>query len=65
MVRKYLRIINQQLLPIFFYIKENEICPADISKNNSNCEKQMILLMIPNEEKERWPYLASKIYLYY
>ena len=25
---------------------------AYISKINSNCEKQIILLMIPNEEKE-------------
>ena len=30
------------------YIKEKEICPAYISKNNSNCEKQIILLTIPN-----------------
>ena len=33
-------------------IKEKEICPAYISKINSNCEKQIILLIIPNEEKE-------------
>ena len=33
-------------------IKEKGICPAYISKINSNCEKQIILLMIPNEEKE-------------
>ena len=32
--------------------KKKEICPANISKINSNCEKQIILLMIPNEEKE-------------
>ena len=30
------------------YTKEKERCPAYISKNNSNCEKQIILLMIPN-----------------
>ena len=34
------------------HTKEKEICPADISKINSNCEKQIILIMIPNEEKE-------------
>ena len=34
------------------YVKEKEICPAYISKFNSNCEKQIILLMIPNEEKK-------------
>ena len=38
------------------YIKE--ICPVYISKINFNCEKQIILLMIPNEEKEEWHYLA-------
>ena len=30
------------------YIKEKEICPAYITKINSNCEKQIILLTIPN-----------------
>ena len=30
------------------YNKEKEICSAYISKINSNCEKQIILLMIPN-----------------
>ena len=34
------------------YTKEKEISPAYISKINSNCEKQIILLMIPNEENE-------------
>ena len=29
-------------------------------KVNSNCEKQIILLMIPNEEKEGWHYFAVK-----
>ena len=36
------------------YTEEKEICPAYISKIHSHCEKQIILLMIPNEEKERW-----------
>ena len=40
------------------YIKEIEICPAYISNINSNCEKQILLLMIPNEVKEGWHYLA-------
>ena len=31
------------------YLKENELRPAYISKINSNCEKQIILLMIPKE----------------
>ena len=42
------------------YIKEKEICQDYSSKINSNCEKQIILLMIPNEEKEGWHYLAVK-----
>ena len=29
-------------------------------KINSNCEKQIILLIIPDEEKEGWHYLAVK-----
>ena len=29
-----------------------EICPAYISKINSHCEKQIIILLIPNEEEE-------------
>ena len=47
------------------YIKEKEICAAYISKINLNCEKQIILLMIPNEVKEDWDYLAVKNYLHY
>ena len=30
------------------YIKEKELCPAYISKTNSNYEKQIILLIIVN-----------------
>ena len=35
-----------------FFVKEKEILPAYISKYNSTREKQIILLMILNEEKE-------------
>ena len=50
------------------YTKEKEIPPAYISKYNSAREKEIILLMVPNEEKEgreakskaRWHYLAVK-----
>ena len=50
------------------FFKEKEILPACISKYNSTCEKQIILLMITNEEKEgfedksegRWHHLAVK-----
>ena len=37
-----------------------EISPAYISKNKSNYEKQIILLIIPSEDKESWHYLAVK-----
>ena len=45
---------------MMFYTRKNsqynvstiEICPGYNSKINSNCEEQIILLMIPNKEKE-------------
>ena len=40
------------------YNKEKEILPAYISKHNLTCEKQIILLLIPNEEG--WHYFAAK-----
>ena len=33
------------------YIREKEICPTYISKHNSTRKKQIIILMIPNKEK--------------
>ena len=57
MIGKRLRNITQQLL-LIFYILKKKICPAVTSKIDSNCEKQIIVLMIPNEEKEGWHYLA-------
>ena len=42
------------------YIKEKETCATYISKLNSNCAKQTILLMIPSEEKEGLHDLAIK-----
>ena len=35
------------------HTKEKEICTAYISKDNSTREKEIILLMIPIEEKQR------------
>ena len=58
MIGKRLRKKIQQLLLIFCILKK--ICPAYIPKIYLNCEKQIILLMIPNEEKEGWHYLAVK-----
>ena len=42
------------------HIKEKETSPPFISKINWNCEKQIILLIIPNKEKEGWHYLVVK-----
>ena len=42
------------------YIKEKEMCSGYISNTNSNFEKQVILVKIPNEKKECWCYLAVK-----
>ena len=42
------------------YTKEKEILLAYISKHYSNREKEIILLMIPNEEKEGCHYLSVK-----
>ena len=46
-----------------WYAEKEKIYPAYVSKNNSNHEKQVILLMIPNEKK--WHFLAVKNYQYY
>ena len=44
---------NNLTIPLnILYIKEKETLSANISKHNSTCEKQIILLMITNEEKE-------------
>ena len=52
---------------MFCTLKKKKVCPAYVSKHNSNCEEQVILLMIPNGEKcetksegQRWHYLAVK-----
>ena len=42
------------------HTKEKEIPPAYISDHNSTGKKQIILLMILNEEKEGWHYLEVK-----
>ena len=43
--------------------KKKKIYPVYVSKHNSNREKQVILLMIPNEEG--WCYIAVQNYQYY
>ena len=39
---------NLAIALIILYIKETEIYSGYISKINSNCKKQIILIMIPN-----------------
>ena len=53
MIGKPARKIIQQL-------QLYQIYPAYISKIKSNCEKQVIILMIPIHEKEGWHYLTLK-----
>ena len=43
---------NNLTIALIFYILKKEIFPAYISKINSTFEKQIILLMFPNKEKE-------------
>ena len=43
--------------------KEKEIYPAYLSKHNSTREKQIILLMIPNEEKKTMALSCSKKFI--
>ena len=43
---------NSAIALNILHIKEKEISPAYIAKINLNCEKQIILLMNPNEEKK-------------
>ena len=43
---------------MFCTLVKNKIYPAYVSKYNSNCEKQVILFMIPNGEGQR--YIAVK-----
>ena len=50
-------VLYAKYIYIYIYIY---IYPANISKHNPNCEKQVVLLMISNKEKGRWHYLAVK-----
>ena len=59
MIGKRLRKIIRQMF-LILYAKEKEIYPAYISKINLHCERKIILLMIPNEEKVGWHYLAAR-----
>ena len=47
-----------KLLFLVFCMQKKKKHPADVSKHNSNHEKQVILLMIPNGEG--WYHLAVR-----
>ena len=53
MIGKNLRKIINAL-----YAKNEKIDPVYVSKHNSNSEKQVILLIIPN--RDGWHYIALK-----
>ena len=42
---------NTIIVPNILHIKDKQIFPTNISKINLDCEKQIILLMILNKEK--------------
>ena len=60
MIGKSLKKVIQQSFLIFCIIKKKKIVSAYISNHNSTREKTIILLMIPNKEKEGWHYLPLK-----
>ena len=45
---------NSTIALNILYIKEEDICRAYVSKNDWNCEKQIILLITSNEEEKGW-----------
>ena len=58
MIGKNLSNIMSLLLLMFCMLKNKKIYPAYVSKHNSNYEKQVVLLMIPNIQE--WHYLTVK-----
>ena len=60
MIGKRLKKIIQLLIFIFYKSKQRRLVQLIFQKKNSNDEKQIILLVIPNEEREAWHYLAVK-----
>ena len=51
MFGKKLRKKNLTIALNISYAKRERIYPVQVSKHDSNCEKQVILLMIPNGER--------------
>ena len=52
--------INSTIALNILYIFKKQIFLTYILEITSNCEKQIILLMIPNEGKDDWHYVAVK-----
>ena len=59
MIGKKIEKNNVTIALSVLYAKKEKIHPVYMSKHNSNLERQVILLMIPNGEK-LWHYLAIK-----
>ena len=60
MIRKRLRKIIQQLLSIFCILKKKKCAQLISQKLIRIVNKETVILIIPNEEKEGWHYLAVK-----
>ena len=59
--RRHKVFLNTSTIALnILYIKEKVIFPVYISKHNSTHEKEIIFLMLPNEQKEGWHYPAVK-----
>ena len=59
MIGKKIEKNNVTIALSVLYAKKEKIYPVYMSKHNSNLERQVNLLMIPNGEK-LWHYLAIK-----
>ena len=64
-IKSFIDKYNPTIALNILYTKEKETCPGYISKSNSSCEEQIILLMILNKEKEEQNYLTLKNCLHY
>ena len=60
MIGKRLRKIIRTLLLICYILKKKKYAQLCLLKIDLNCEKQIILLMIPKKDKKGWHYLPVK-----
>ena len=60
MIEKRLGKIIRTLLLICYILKKKKYAQLCLLKIDLNCEKQIILLMIPKKDKKGWHYLAVK-----